>query len=474
MDLPEATITRITPVPEQPNLGPASSSLPAGSQIQNKSGDGVSETDHCTANVNSNGDKSHAPPTYLPQKDPKAWALMRTFAVENKTMPEVEQELMRYLGDHYKYHHWKPAFDAIFIAEEDPQNALNSIILLEANTINQPIPNSPNNSDNPDELITVDRLRGLANQDDKWVIAPLSGNDKLWDNEYLVLLEVELMESLGHNPCPFPDCLLQLACVLSQHVANQLLLLIDLLPYCRRFCDAVSIHSTWNTLFEDVALDTLVEMNLPWHRKLAKYGLEHARQLAVSDGNTTIRHLDEQSLRGAVNFVFGSLERRPGVDCVRRVTDLKERWSNDQGGSQFFPILAEGPSHSETECKAPVSDFLDAANQVLTPMAGKKEPFVHDLDHGQANTSNFTAGETVANMLQTTIKTNRTSYSFTTKSMSEDVGDTETKAQNLTEPLDQSALSTSSSPYHASTDQSFLDELFSTAAKDSLNAPLTV
>lgn len=325
------------PIIEEPSNSVVSASFKVpyhlgGFQIQNKENTGI--------HIHPNNNIPTAIIAYSPLKNPDAWAIMKSFVHGNETIPEIEQKLEHLLGDRYAFGDWKAVFDAILEAEDDIAAALDIIALQEANAMGQPHPvtgGAPSIARITNNFNSVDHLRGLNDQDDAWNIVALSGCNKSQDAQYPLRIEVDLIESLNYNH-PFPDFLLQLACILSQHVANQVPLLSALLPFCQKFMDAIEPSSTWNDLFGEVPINTLVKMNLGWHRRLAKYGLEHVRQFAKDSGDNSSSHLDEQAMRGAVNLVFGPLSCQPGVDHIRIMADLKVRLNSEQG-TLFLRVL---------------------------------------------------------------------------------------------------------------------------------------
>jgi len=58
------------------------------------------------------------------------WSVMHTFAMGGYTMPEAENKLEELLGNDYTHNDWKPAFDAIFNAEENTEEALQALEAL--------------------------------------------------------------------------------------------------------------------------------------------------------------------------------------------------------------------------------------------------------------------------------------------------------------------------------------------------------
>jgi hypothetical protein len=63
-----------------------------------------------------------------------AWAIIKTFALEDTPLPETEKRLQSYLGPYYSGANWKAAFDADLEAEDDIAAAVAAIKKLESDT----------------------------------------------------------------------------------------------------------------------------------------------------------------------------------------------------------------------------------------------------------------------------------------------------------------------------------------------------
>lgn len=59
-----------------------------------------------------------------------AWEVLKKFAAGELTLPQVEEKLRNILGDRYVHIEWKPAYDAVFSAEDDECEALTAITKL--------------------------------------------------------------------------------------------------------------------------------------------------------------------------------------------------------------------------------------------------------------------------------------------------------------------------------------------------------
>jgi hypothetical protein len=59
--------------------------------------------------------------------DPVPWNILKMFAEGTVTLPEVESQLMEYLGPRYVCSDWLPALDAVFSAEDDVEKAVKSL-----------------------------------------------------------------------------------------------------------------------------------------------------------------------------------------------------------------------------------------------------------------------------------------------------------------------------------------------------------
>lgn len=62
----------------------------------------------------------------------KAWDVIKKFASGTITLPAAEEQLKSLLGSHYKPAEWKPAIDAVFLAEDDDVKALTDVTALAA------------------------------------------------------------------------------------------------------------------------------------------------------------------------------------------------------------------------------------------------------------------------------------------------------------------------------------------------------
>jgi len=94
------------------------------------------------------------------------WSVLHTFAIGGYTMPEAENKLQELLGNDYTLSDWKPAFDAVFAAEENTEDALQAleVLMSKQNPLaGLPEPDSHSSSHTPiqqlseleDDLITV-------------------------------------------------------------------------------------------------------------------------------------------------------------------------------------------------------------------------------------------------------------------------------------------------------------------------------
>lgn len=68
----------------------------------------------------------------LPLRDPAAWKIIEEFAAGEGdiTLPQTIDKLQAHLGNAYRYEDWKPAYEAVFNAEEDTIAALNAVQAL--------------------------------------------------------------------------------------------------------------------------------------------------------------------------------------------------------------------------------------------------------------------------------------------------------------------------------------------------------
>ena len=66
------------------------------------------------------------------RSDPGAWDILREFAVSDMKLPEAEKRLEEHLGDRYKDEDWRPALNAMMLAEGDVAAAQASIHKLSA------------------------------------------------------------------------------------------------------------------------------------------------------------------------------------------------------------------------------------------------------------------------------------------------------------------------------------------------------
>lgn len=75
----------------------------------------------------------------IPTQDEAAWKIIEEFAEGsgNATMPETEAKLKMQLGEAYRLEDWKPAFDAVFNAEDDNVAAVTAVRAL-ASAARQP------------------------------------------------------------------------------------------------------------------------------------------------------------------------------------------------------------------------------------------------------------------------------------------------------------------------------------------------
>jgi len=62
--------------------------------------------------------------------DSVAWNILQTFASTDMTLPATEDRLREHLGDKYDDKHWRPALMAVMDAENDVQEALESLQAL--------------------------------------------------------------------------------------------------------------------------------------------------------------------------------------------------------------------------------------------------------------------------------------------------------------------------------------------------------
>jgi hypothetical protein len=60
-----------------------------------------------------------------------AWAIIKTFALEDISLPETEKRLQSHLGPRYSGADWKVAFDMVLEAEDDTAAAVAAIEKLE-------------------------------------------------------------------------------------------------------------------------------------------------------------------------------------------------------------------------------------------------------------------------------------------------------------------------------------------------------
>jgi hypothetical protein len=51
------------------------------------------------------------------RSDPGAWDILREFAVSDMKLPEAEKRLEEHLGNRYKDEDWRPALNAVMLAE---------------------------------------------------------------------------------------------------------------------------------------------------------------------------------------------------------------------------------------------------------------------------------------------------------------------------------------------------------------------
>ena len=72
----------------------------------------------------------------VPYQDAEAWAIVQAFAGDSLSLPETESCLQSLLGNHFIYMDWKPAFDAIFAAEDNILTAVTAIENICAGIIN--------------------------------------------------------------------------------------------------------------------------------------------------------------------------------------------------------------------------------------------------------------------------------------------------------------------------------------------------
>ena len=69
-----------------------------------------------------------------PVKESEPWEILYAFADGRiKSLPKTEERLQECLGTRYRYEDWKPAFDAIFNAEDDIAAAIDAVWKLANN-----------------------------------------------------------------------------------------------------------------------------------------------------------------------------------------------------------------------------------------------------------------------------------------------------------------------------------------------------
>jgi hypothetical protein len=81
---------------------------------------------HNFCSQNKPANLTPTPPT-TPCNNAGAWDILKTYAMDESSLPEVEEKLQNHLGNHYSFADWKPVFDGIFNAEKDTEAALGVI-----------------------------------------------------------------------------------------------------------------------------------------------------------------------------------------------------------------------------------------------------------------------------------------------------------------------------------------------------------
>jgi hypothetical protein len=183
---------------------------------------------------------------------------------------------------------------------------------------------------------TIETLEAHSNQDDMWNIT----QRKTKASDHIQLADTWQLFDISFSALNYFDCtqmsvgITALVCYLAQFIVSKVPALSKLQEYADRFANGPQGVLCWEAVFS-VSVEVIIDLNDPWHRRMAKFGLEHLRQ--VSEQKCGPGELSEKAIRGAVNIVFGPLTRRANHQSVLQLRKLKEQWVTSNG----FPFLLE-------------------------------------------------------------------------------------------------------------------------------------
>jgi hypothetical protein len=176
---------------------------------------------------------------------------------------------------------------------------------------------------------------------DNWVIEPITwvDQDESGVTRQDPYLERDDISSLNYLKDPGAEgTLLLIASHLARHIVSVIPCLLSLERHAGAYVKLAEELASWDEHFFDTPLQAFIEFNDPWHRKLAKYGLEHVRQYAASYGHDIEGEMNQDSMRGAANYVFGPLDRMPTTPSIQIMTSLQDKWPQSQSA---FPISSD-------------------------------------------------------------------------------------------------------------------------------------
>jgi len=250
------------------------------------------------------------------------------------------------------------------------ESDIQTMSLLAFTEIEYGVVNTPT-IENP---VTIESLEAFANQDDSWEIIPLQLNrvgtqlqlDDVWQ-----VADISFASLNYFRRTEMSAAIGALTCHLCKFVVFQLPILSQLQSCAETWAEGPEGLLCWGGLFS-MPVETVVDLNDPWHRRMAKFGLEHLRK-HVQRRNGSFE-LTERAIRGAVNLVFGPLGRKPSYQSALQLSELKQNWSSEYG----FPFL---PDRTNGLVEKTQTHYGQSAND-----SADREPLPSTSSHSSATT----------------------------------------------------------------------------------------